>query len=116
MRQLGDIVENLREVFHFPEGGDKPLRSQGSRWISHKRAALQRLVDRYYGAYISHLTSLVEDKTIPSTDRARLKGCLAKWQQAKMLIGAALYVDALKPASLLIMNLQEDNISGVARG
>ena len=31
MRQLGDIVENLREVFHFPEGGDKPLRSQGSR-------------------------------------------------------------------------------------
>ena len=55
----------------------------------------------------------MEDKTIPSTDRARLKGCLAKWQQAKMLIGAALYVDALKPASLLSLNLQEDNFDVV---
>ena len=48
------IVKELREVYEFPRGGNRPVRSQESRWISHKRKALQRVVDRY-GAYISHL-------------------------------------------------------------
>lgn len=49
-RELPDIVENLKEVFDFPKGGNVPVRSQGSRWINHKRKVLQRFVDRY-GAY-----------------------------------------------------------------
>ena len=77
-----------------------PVRCQGSRWISHKRKALQRFIDRY-GAYISHLMTLVEDKTIKSVDRAKLKGYLKKWRHTKMLIGAALYVDILKPPSCM---------------
>ena len=52
-RELSDIVIDLKEVFQFKEGGDMSVRSQGSRWIAHKRKALQRLVD-HYGAYINH--------------------------------------------------------------
>ena len=77
-RELSDIVIDLKEVFQPKEGGDMPVRSQGSRWIAHKRKALHRLVDRY-GAYINHLTTLVADSLVSSTDRARLSGYLHKW-------------------------------------
>ena len=46
-RELSDIVEDLNEVFEFPKCGNLPVRSQGSRWINHKRKALQRFIDRY---------------------------------------------------------------------
>ena len=46
-------MSDLGEVFEFPKGGDTPICSQGSRWISHKCLALQRIIDRY-GAYFSH--------------------------------------------------------------
>jgi hypothetical protein len=59
-RELAAIVEDLKEAFEFPGAGDIPIRSQGSRWITHKRRALQRVVDRY-GAYINHLIALAED-------------------------------------------------------
>ena len=77
-RELEEVVKELKEVFEFPSGGNKPVRSQGSRWINHKRKALQRVVDRY-GAYISHLTALAEDGSVKPDDRARLKGYLKKW-------------------------------------
>ena len=81
---------DLKEVFEFPEeGGNLPVRAHGSRWISYKRKALQRFVDRY-GAYLKHLANLTEDKSIKSTDRQRLKGYLIKWREARMLIGSAL--------------------------
>ena len=66
--RLGEIVEDLKEVFELPKGGNIPVRSQGSRWINHKRRALQRVVNRY-GAYISHLTALAEDSSIKAEDR-----------------------------------------------
>ena len=108
-RELADIVEDLKEVWEFSAGGDKPVRSQGSRWISHKRKALQRLVDRY-GAYLNHVTALSEDQMIKSTDRARLKGYLKTWKQSKMLIGAAMYVDVLKAPSFLSLSLQKEKL------
>ena len=52
-RELADIVNDLKEVYEFPEGGNLPIRAQGSRWISHKRNALQRVLDRF-GAYLNH--------------------------------------------------------------
>ena len=64
-REFSGIVDDLKEVFELPRGGNIPIRSQGSRWINHKRNALQRVVDRY-GAYISHLSTLVEEKSIAS--------------------------------------------------
>ena len=99
-------------MFAFPKSGDLPVRAQGSRWISHKRKALQRVVDRY-GAYINHLSALVEDKTIKSTDRQCLRGYLLRWKQGRMLLGCALYVDVLQPASFLSLALQADSIDVV---
>ncbi len=95
-RELADIVDVLKEVWQFPRGGDVPVRSQGSRWINHKRKALQRNVDRY-GAYLSHLVTFVDDDPkMKSTDRCHIRGYINKWKQAKMLIAAAMYVDVLK--------------------
>ena len=104
----------LKQVWEIPEGGDRPLRSQGSRWIAHKRNALQHLIHKY-GAYLSHITALSEDPTTKSVDKARLKGYIRKWEQGKILVGAAMYVDVLKGPSLLSLTLQDDNLD-VVRG
>ena len=96
----------------FTRGDNLPVRAHGSRWISFKRKALQRVVDRY-GAYLTHLAALVEDTSIKSTDRQRLKGYLLKWRQARIIIGCGLYTDALKPVSLLSLTLQDDHINVV---
>ena len=40
-RELGVVVEELKQVYEIPVGGNKPTRSQGSRWITHKQNALQ---------------------------------------------------------------------------
>ena len=56
MRELEEVVKELKEVFEFPIGGNKPVRSQGSRWINYKRKALQCVVDRY-GDHPPHCTS-----------------------------------------------------------
>ncbi len=101
--------EDLNEVFKFPKGGNLPVGSQGSRWINHKRKALQRVVDRY-GAYLNHLLALIEDPSVKSVDRAKLKRYTQKWKQPKMLIGAAMYIDVLKCPSILSLTLQEDNL------
>ncbi len=54
-RELSDLMDDLKEVYKLPEeGGSRPLRAHGSRWISYKRKALQRFVDRY-GVYLKHL-------------------------------------------------------------
>ena len=108
-RDLSDIVENLKEVWELKASGNMPIRSQGSHWICHKRKALQRLIDRY-GAYLNHLSTLVEDHLISSSDRARLRGYIQKWKQAKVLIGAAMYVDVLNAPSLLSLSLQDENL------
>ena len=105
VRELMDIVSDLKEVFELPSGGNIPVRSHGSRWIGHKRKALLRVIDRY-GAYMTHLTTLAEDRSVKPDDRARLKGYLRKWMQYKVLFGCALYTDILKPASILSLSLQ----------
>ena len=93
----------------MPKGGNLPVRSQGTRWISHKRNALQRVLDRY-GTYISHLTTLVWDSSVRTSDRDRLKGYRKKRKQPKVLIGTALYIEVLKPASILSLTLQSDDV------
>lgn len=87
-------------MFELPEGGNLPVRAHGSRWITYK-----------WKAFLNHLATLVEDASIKSADRQRLKGYLLKWREARMIIGSALYTDALKPASLLSLTLQDDDIN-----
>ena len=109
-RELNDIVGDLKEVFELSDGGNLPVRSQGSRWISHKRNALLRVINRY-GAYLNHLTALIEDKTIKSTDRQKLKGYLLKWRDGRILMGCAFYTDILQSPSFLSLSLQGDNLN-----
>ena len=113
-RELADIVENLKEVFEFPKGGCSPLRSHGSRWITHKRKALQRVIDRF-GSYLLHLSTLAEDEATKPEDRARFKGYLRKWQYCSVIIGAAMYVDILHSPSLLSLSLQDSTLD-IAQG
>lgn len=97
----------LGDMFEFSKGGDAPIRSHGSRWISHKRQALQRIVYRY-GAHITLLLALQSDSSVKGTDKAHLKGYLGKWQEAEILKCYAMHVGSLKAPSLLSKALQGD--------
>lgn len=72
--------------------------------------ALQRLSDNY-GAFVAHLSALAQDTGTRSDDLACLQGYLGKMRQWRMLLGAALYVDLLKPVQLLTLCLQEEKIN-----
>ena len=67
------------------------------------------MADRY-GAFLNHVTTLAENQSIKSTDRARLKGYLKQWKQSKVLIGAAMYVGVLKAPALLSLSLQGEKL------
>ena len=51
VRQLKEVVEDLKEVYNFSEGGCISVRSQGSRWITHKRRALQKSCGSVWSVY-----------------------------------------------------------------
>ena len=71
-RELTSIVDELKGAFELQKGGGYLLiRCQGTRWITHKRNATQRVVERY-GAYILHLTALINDSSVKAADKARL--------------------------------------------
>ena len=57
-RELKEIVSNLKECLQFHGDGTKPIRASGSRWISHKLAALKRALSKY-GAYTHHLAATI---------------------------------------------------------
>ena len=59
-----------------------------------------------YGIYIGHLSTLVEDTSLKTSDRARLMDYLHKWKKPEVLVSCALYTEALKPMSLLSLTLQ----------
>ena len=108
VRELKGIVEDLKEVFSYQGTNCIPVRSQGSRWLTHKRRALQKVIDQY-GAYINHLITLSQDTSVKSEDRARLKGYILKWSHSKFLLGSAMYIEVLKCPSILSLCLQKSN-------
>ena len=85
------------------------MRSEGSRWITHKRKVLQRVFDRY-SAYMCHLATLSEDSSLKSEDRARIAGYHKKWSYTKILIDCALYSKVLKPPSIHSLTLQGSDL------
>ena len=111
--ELDAVVVSLRECLESTdlpmEGGNRPLRACGTRFITHKVAAIGRLLDRY-GAYIAHLTSLTEDSSVRLADRQRIKGYLLKWAETKIVLGCALFHDILKPAAIMCKGLQDDEL------
>ena len=88
-REIEDIVAELKaclEPSEMPRSrGIKPLRACGTRFIAHKLAALERVVNRL-GAYLNHLAILSEDPSMKSTDRQKMKGYLQQWHNAKFFM------------------------------
>ena len=114
MHQLAPIMEDLREIFHFANSGDAmPVHNQGTRWINHKRRALQRIVDRF-GVYCAHLYSMTNDSALEAVDQMKLTSFHQRWTQGKILIGCALYIDVLKAPSQLSLPLQENEIDVIS--
>ena len=108
-RELEDIIADLKLCFSFDDGGVRPIRSNGTRWVSHKQNAMKRVLSKF-GAYTSHLASLSEDKSVNSVDRAKLRGYYRKWTDAKYLLGCSLFVDLLKPCEIFSKSMQSDEI------
>lgn len=116
-RAIDEIVCELKkcvESTELPrEGGNRSIRACSTHFIAHKVAALERITARL-GAYLSHLCTLVDDPSVKSTDRQKLKGYLINWRDAKMILGYAYFHDLLKPASILCKSLQADEICVVS--
>ena len=90
-------------------GGNRPLCACGTRFIAHKVAALEQLIDRF-GVYLNHLTSLTEDPSVKAADQQKIKGYITKWKDSKILLGSALFHDILRPAAVLCKVLQSDEL------
>ena len=115
-RELEVIVTELRACLDQSElplsGGNRPLRACGTRFIAHKVAALERLINRF-GVYLNHLISLTEDPSVKAADQQKIKGYVTKWKDSKILLGSALFHDILRPAAVLCKALQSDELSVV---
>ena len=95
------------------ERGSRPLRACGTRFASHKVAALERII-YLFGAYLGHITTLANDGKVKPTDRQKLNGYMRKWGDSKILIGCAFFHDLLKPCSSLCKMLQADEVCVVS--
>ena len=108
-RELEDVIRELKQCIEFDDAGIRPVRASGSRWVTHKLSAMKRILSKF-GAYTSHLTTLSEDSSVKSADRAKLRGYLKKWTDAKYLLGCAFFVNLLLPCSIFSKVMQEDDL------
>ena len=97
-RELKEICSELTQCLALDaeDGGMKPIRASGSRWVAHKWNAMKRILAKY-AAYTHHLSTLSEDTSVKTVDRSKLKGYYNKWVDAKYILGCAVFVDVLSP-------------------
>ena len=70
----------------FSPGRDvRPLRASGTRIVSHKVAAVCRVLERF-GTYLHHLCSLTHDASVKSVDKQKLTGYIRNWRDAKVVV------------------------------
>ena len=112
-RQLEEVIADLKECLTLVDGGSKPIRACGSRWIGHKWNAMKRVLSRY-GAYTNHLAAMCEDHSFKSVDRAKILGYYRQWTNAKYILGCAIFVDVLTPCASLSKVMQQDNLDILA--
>lgn len=113
LRGLYELHLAYKETFEFLENSVKPKRSSGTRWISHKLAALKILVDKF-GIFIQHLETLSCDKSVKSADQAKFKGYVKKWKSGKLFVYCCFFIDLLQPAATLSLAFQSDDVDVVA--
>ena len=104
-RELEEVISDLQQCVVFDDAGIRPIRASGSRWVSHKLNAMKRVLSKY-GAYTSHLIALTTDGSVKDVDRAKLRGYVSKWIDAKYLLGCAFFVDLLSPCAIFSKVLQ----------
>ena len=98
---------------NFEEGGVKPVKASGTRWIAHKVNAMKVCLDKW-GIYIMHLETLSEDRSIPTKDRSKLKGYLKDWSKPKVPLLLAYFIDLLSICSRLSLSFQDNKIDVVS--
>ena len=114
-RELEEVIQSLKSCFIESESemhvtrGNRPLRACGTRFIAHKVAAINRLLDKY-GAYIAHLCTLIEDPSVKQADKSKLKGYVLKWKDSMILFGCSFFHDLLKPCAILSKVLQDNEL------
>ncbi len=59
---------------------------------------------------LDHLATLSEDSSVKPADRAKFKGYLRKWIDARYLLGCAAFVDLLTPCAILLKSMQSDDL------
>lgn len=101
MHRVDGVISELKhclEPSDLPtKGGNRPLRACSTRFIAHEVEALQRIIDRV-GAYLSHLSALIQAPSVKPGDKQKLKGYFSKWHDVQILLGCAYFHDLLKPA------------------
>lgn len=80
----------------------------GTRWIAHKVAAFDVILDKY-GIYLQHMENMSEDNSFPADDRAKCKGWLKKWSEARIPLLIALSIEVLAPAKCLSKSFQAED-------
>ena len=109
LSQLSDLHLELKDLYEFEQGGVKPLRSRGTRWIAHKTNAMRLLIDKF-GLYMQHLEEMAADKSYKIDQSAKLKGYSTQWRKTSMLLNLGFYFELLQPASCLSLGLQEEEL------
>ena len=109
LSELKEIHENLKEEMGFTEGGVKPQKANGTRWVAHMVSAIKMLIDKW-GIYIHHLEQMKEDKSYKGPERAKFSGYLTKWKQPRIPL-LALFADRLDIPRRLSLELQKDQIT-----
>ena len=112
LRQLEELHDLYQQSMEFDEGGVKPKKSSGSRWISHKLAAMKMCLDKW-GIYIQHLETMTEHESITGKDKAKMKGYLRRWKSTRMPLLLALFIDILTIPSILSLTFQKETIDPV---
>ena len=114
-RELQEICSDIKQclILDQEDGGIRPIRASGSRWIAHKWNAMKHILSKY-GAYTSHLLALSEDQSVKANDQAKLKGFYNKWIDATYILGCAVFADALSPCVILSQVMQYDHLDILA--
>ena len=82
-----------------------PKNLKGTQWIGHKWNAMKNVLENY-GTYIGDLEQMTRDKSYPKKDRAKFKGCLIQWKDAKTPLHLALFIEFLSHFRLLSLAFQ----------
>ena len=107
--ELEEIVKGLQDCLQFDDAGVRPVRSNDSRWVSHKLNAMKRVLSKF-GEYTNHFALLSGDSSVKVSDKAKLQGFYNKWVDAKYMLGCVLFVHLLLPCAIFSKVMQRDDL------